>query len=621
MKTLRSKCWSPGVRCPRPWPALALLLLIGVSACERTPQAPGPSAPVQSLAVRDAAGVKLSLVWGGADAEFVGRVRSGLNGPQGQRDFSRWSQEHGGQVEVRSSVALELSIDSPLAGLEAALGLVRAATLGAARGAESAAAQDHRAPLPNAQRRAALSHTEALSSAPAATEADPSSQWHWHASALCAAPDSARVDRALTELERAVKPFAKSASTAAVTGAERKTRVLLLESNSSAPTQVRWLSPPEASGSQHSAERALWCVHGARLARTLQGWTFVPASVDALGQREPAYLYTEGEVAGVAGRIAALRAALAVPDHGASANLVLAAKSQRAAFARAQLNQDEFRLRAMHGGALQSFEADALAIESLDETELQRALDPMGSRWTVMGPPAAWGASLATIGEVETRAPAPSATADAAAESKLEQMWSALGGEAPWRELRTLHTLSVLRLEEIGSMQGVELWVDFEAERFALAQAINTQETVVVATASEAWMVDGAKGVDLSEVQARKLRQRQERTLFALLRRLAREPGHGGLELRLVDGRLRFAAAGSEWCWLELDAAGLPTRLGYALESEAEESVYEFEQWRTDGCLAYPTRTLHRTRATTLDLQHVECNGTMDPWLWTRKAR
>jgi hypothetical protein len=113
---------------------------------------------------------------------------------------------------------------------------------------------------------------------------------------------------------------------------------------------------------------------------------------------------------------------------------------------------------------------------------------------------------------------------------------------------------------------------------------------------------------------------RQERTLFAMLWRLA-QPGRNETLVLLGKNRLEFSEWGHPLCWIELDAAGLPSRLGYKLSDKEEESLYEFHDWNLEGPLPYPAHTRQVDRKTTVDLNYVEPNAKLDPSLWSRKPR
>ena len=74
-------------------------------------------------------------------------------------------------------------------------------------------------------------------------------------------------------------------------------------------------------------------------------------------------------------------------------------------------------------------------------------------------------------------------------------------------------------------------------------------------------------------------------------------------------------------CWIVLDDDGTLRKLGYQLDEKDDESVYEFQDWRRDGPLPYPALTLQINRQATFAIQYIEPDATLDPALWTRKAR
>ncbi|HUR29186.1 MAG TPA: hypothetical protein VM509_13445 [Planctomycetota bacterium] len=393
--------------------------------------------------------------------------------------------------------------------------------------------------------------------------------------------------------------------------------VVLVDSSPSLPSEVRWFPPGDREPTASARDRALWCARAALLGRRVPGWTFVPASVDGWGRREPAYLYTSGDVASCTKRIQALREACdAVVDREAA----LAVRAQRVQFAHAQLQAESFRLHALHGTELTRFEADVAALETLKDDELTAKLESRSARWSVVGPTRAWRAHFADAGSIETpRAPMQDLR-DPEAERELARMWTALGGSERWRDLATLRILGSIDPGGEDPRQGTEQWIDFVEDRFALSQVFRAEENLIAATPTEAWIVDRAAGVDMTPAQASKFRGRQERTLFSVLRSLA-QPDRGGIVVLRVGERLVLLESARTLGWLELDAAGLPARLGYTLEGSREESLYEFHDWKLDAKLPYPARTLQIDRAASVELTFVGPNVKLDPLLWTRAKR
>lgn len=398
------------------------------------------------------------------------------------------------------------------------------------------------------------------------------------------------------------------------------TAAILVESSASLPSEVRWIPPSESRPGVSPRERAHWCLRAARLAAEVPGWSLVPAGVDLLGRIEPAYLYTSGDVPSAQQRLDALHAALQrdsrAPLDRAALTRELALRDARLRFVRAQLSSELFQLRALHTRSLSAFQQVARELEALTLADLG-ALDPSHGRWSVVGPPEAWSARLAELGAITIVRPPP-APLDPHVAAELERMWAALGGVEPWRDLAALRLQSQLDVEGAERSQGVEQWIDFAGDRFVLAQAVGTLETMVVVTAAQAWAIGGKETPDLAPEQAQRLRYRQERTLFALLRRLA-QPEQGGLHPRLEAERLIVSDAGKILCWLELGADGLPRRSGYALEGETAESLYQYEDWKLDAPLPYPARTLQLDRKAVSTLRSVAPGAAPDPQIWEHK--
>jgi hypothetical protein len=430
-------------------------------------------------------------------------------------------------------------------------------------------------------------------------------------SVLASVDQREQVERILRERGTKARPKASAAqSTAGIA-------TLLIESSASLPSEVRWVAPAELRRAP-ARERALWSLRAARLAGDLPGWSYVPSSVNLQGETEPAYLYTSGDVASVKPRVAALRVALEqsarAPLDPDTARREFELRAERLRFAQAQLSSELFQLRGLHRGALLEFEQLERELEALTPEAIS-ALDPSAGRYGVVGPAAAWRETLQSLGNFEILSAPHSDALAAPTATELERLWGAIGGLAAWRGLEALRMQSQMNVEGSTRSQGIEQWIDFVHERFVLAQAIGTQETMVVVTASRAWALGGIDKPELSVEQATRLRMRQERTLFALLRRLA-QPELGGLRVQQIEERLLITDAGRAFCWLELDAKAMPRRLGYRLEGETEESLYQFEDWNFDGPLPYPRRTLQLDRNAVVELRSFEPGALPNPQIW-----
>jgi hypothetical protein len=565
------------------------------------------------LAARAAAGVHASIVWQASDVTLMAQLVDAIDGPAAREEWARWSSEHHGHAEFALGRGLELDLETPMDGLTSALGLVSKAVQRA-----SAAKPTHVSELampviralPRGERGGALGLSSKL---PAPHP------WSWHAAALARPEDFAAVERAFATLEASSTGLGHASPAAGWARQFQLPDVSVQDWGASGPSVLRWIPPAEASPGATAQDRATWSVRCALLARSSAGWTYVPASVDSLGCREPAYLYASGDVAGCKRSIDLLRAAL---ELRAEPKLVLAVREERARFARAQMDQETFRLHALHGGDLAGFESDLAALQHLGSTGSEEWPSARGACWSVVGPAEVWSAHFAGQGrvEVETLRVSNFLPDEPEGEAELQRMWTALGGVERWRELKSLRTLGTIQQGSENSRQGVEQWTDFEGGRFALSQIVGATENVLAATREQAWIIDSANGVDLSPEQANKLRGRQECTLFAVLRRLA-QADHGGLIVLMTKDRLQLFASEHELCWLKLDAAGLPLALGYKLDAAAEESLYEFHDWKLDGRLPYPARTVQLDRTATVELQFVDADAKLDPTLWVRGKR
>ncbi|MEO6710107.1 MAG: hypothetical protein ABIP42_11070, partial [Planctomycetota bacterium] len=532
-----------------------------------------------------------------------------LGGAQARETWARWGSGGTRRMQLTPAFPLELELETPLDGLEPALDLVTAAVERAASPSgtqTSQSALEFLRAMPRWERAAALGIPVSSPGKPA---------WHWHAAALARTEDGESVRAALAHLEARSRALPPSHASQAVARMQPPL-VSVIDADSSLQSELRWTPSAELAPDATPQDRASSSVRAAALPRLIAVWKYVPACVDRWGRREPGYLYAAGDIVSSRRNLEALRAAL---ENSIPAEAIASARAERVAFARAQLSQDSFRLHAMHGSGVGSFEQDLIALESLSADALAAPIAANSARWSAVGPAAIWREQLAALGSVESIA-SPAPHQDGGAESQLARLWSALGGSERWRDLKTLRLLG--RVEQIaeGTRQGTEQWIDFEHDRFALSQIVSTQETLVVATPSEIWAVDQASGVDLTPSQARKLRSRQERSLFTNLRRLA-QPDHGGLTVLAADQRLILISDARELCWIELDDKGLPQRLGYALDGSSEASLYEFSDWKLDARLPYPERTLQVDRGASVIMQFVDADATLDPALWQRGKR
>ena len=600
--------------------ATCTLIAAGLLGCAETrpdhrAQAPAAHdrairAGVLPVAAHAAADVHVSIVWDSGDVALQTELMDQLWGAQAREAWTRWGSGGTRRVELTAAFPLELELETPLDGLEPALELVAAAVERAASPSRTEGSpgglEFHRS-TPRWERAAALGIPVPSPEKPA---------WHWHASAVARSEDVQSVRAALAQLEARSLILAPPQASKVVARAQQATLVSVIDADSSLPSELRWTPMAELAPDATPQDRASSCVRAAALARQVAVWKYVPACVDRWGRREPGYLYAAGDIISSKRNVEALRAAL---GNSMPAEAIAAARTERIAFARAQLSQDSFRLHVMHGSGLASFEQDLAALETLAPDALAGPIAQGFARWSAVGPAAIWREQLAAIGSVESIA-SPAPAQDSSAERQLAHMWTALGGSERWRDLKTLRLLGRVEQTAEGTRQGTEQWIDFEHDRFALSQIVSTAETLVVATPSEVWAVDDKSGVDLTPAQALKLRSRQERSLFTNLRRLA-QPVHGGLTVLAADQRLILISDARELCWIELDPNGLPHRLGYKLDGASEESLYEFSDWKLDARLPYPERTLQVDRGASVIMQFVDADATLDPALWQRGKR
>lgn len=606
------------LRRPATWGVCLSIALGGatvLAACAAHPS-PGTQAG-PALAEAPAGDVRVSIAWRSLDGALLDGLAAALEALPTD------------DVVLRSTDAIELAFSAPASMLEQRLEpLPRLMVWHLPRRtkAQDPAGKSGKPldlPTPTATRALALGLAEELGAHGAN-----GSSWTWHASATASPDDMAEVSRALAALERAEGPFDELPS-ATADGIAPGT--FLVDRAASLPSEVRFVPAAELDDRATPEARAGSFLAATRFVRANPGWVLVPPSVDLAGRREPGYLYSSADFAGAKARLASLFE----PAPASVGHPTLEEFRQwgagRMKFVTAQLENPVFRLRALHSDSLARFEADARAISDLQgraSTECP-ALSAAGGRLAVVGPALAWRDVLAARGpfvELERKfAPNPDPTVPIrttmvpkSGESvvQAQRMLQALGGEARWRALERVHLLGLL-VPPDGTHQGVEQWADLSAGRFALAQAIGAEETLIVCDPAAAWIHDGRAGVDLSIEQARKFRARSERTWFAVLARLAR-PGHGGLMLAGESERLVLREEGAEWCWIECGPDGLPRRLGYRLAPGEEESLYEFSDWRLDGPLPYPAITRQTDRGATFEIQHFEADGKLDATLWSR---
>ncbi len=561
-----------------------------------------PSAEAPALAARERPGVHVSIVWESFLSEHGAAIVGRIPGPEARAQLR---VDPGHELRFPVYPAVELEFEASLTELdEICAGLARAAVVGPADG--------NVANWPAFASGSPWDRTSLLGVWPGRGGGGT----RWHASILARPEDFGGAKRALSTLKAGFQSIEHRVSPRAQRPLADDEDAVLFDSRASLPTEIRWVPPAQASSQSSAQSRALECVVVAALARELDGWSFVPACVDLCGSIEPAYLYTSADFATAKGRFDALRSAIATARAPKDASVLLA---ERTNFARAQLQQEEFRLHAMHGSELGRFEAEFVALQELRLDSLQAPDLAAGDWWSVVGPRLGWSSVLAELGKLRVRSAA-HGQLDSALEGELARLWTALGGVERWRDLETLRVLGVLTADEGNSRQGVEQWIDFGAGRMALSQAVGPIETVIAATPAQAWILDGSSGVELEPAQARKFRGRQERAWFTVLRRLA-QPDHDGLRIVRENERMVLLEGTRALCWIELDGAGALKKLGYRLEPNEEESLYEFQDWKIDGPLAYPARMLQLDRQASFEMQHIEPGAKLDPLLWVRKKR
>jgi len=202
-----------------------------------------------------------------------------------------------------------------------------------------------------------------------------------------------------------------------------------------------------------------------------------------------------------------------------------------------------------------------------------------------------------------------------AGRAEVERLLAAVGGRERWRDLKTLRTRSAAELAEVQGVLTLVTTVDLERGWLRVDSVAPTQMSWIVRP-DAGWLLQGDTTRDLAAAEAARLRERQTRSLYSVLHALALDrtpPPRLGPE-----ERLELADATGVWCWLRLDEAGLPKRLGYQLAGETLETVYDYSEWaETDGW-RYPLRTHQLERDNEYETQAFEPNPELAGTLFAR---
>jgi hypothetical protein len=344
-------------------------------------------------------------------------------------------------------------------------------------------------------------------------------------------------------------------------------------------------------------------------------WSVVP-SLDGL----PLYLYASASGDALSQTLAALdrlgealTSATPVELDAARADVLRAERLRSSA--------PSTRLGAAIGAAQGRWPADAwpqylARLESATLAQVQIAAPSEPEVCVAVGPAAALRESLGDRAASVVVLPARERTATTTAgETLCERMFAALGGRERWRDLEGLATQNVAHVEGVDLQVSVELWADFRGSRFCVVQTTGAQSVIYVITPSSGFVRTETTTSDLPEEQVRTLRARQERSLYSVVRELARDERFAADAG--ADGRILVSCDGAPWCWIELDAEGRPAKLGYD-EAGVPASTYEYSAWTEAKGFPYAGRTLQVERATELRASSFEANPTFEEGLFER---
>lgn len=247
-----------------------------------------------------------------------------------------------------------------------------------------------------------------------------------------------------------------------------------------------------------------------------------------------------------------------------------------------------------HGYPAGFWETQARRLRELQAEEIAAAatrhLDPGRLVIVAVGPAQQVLSQLAAIGPIERLDGARPVPGDGQAQARLEQLLSAVGGQARWDELRFLevHARVVARVADVDTRYETRVWHDLEGLRVRIASRVDGVDSTIVLTPKGARLRAGDTLLALPESQHRSLLLAADSDLFRILRRAAA----GDLEAQAIGERgLRLGGGEGPLVELELDGSGLP-RSARVLSGDLS-TTYRYEAWaRTDRGLRYPTRIL-----------------------------
>ena len=270
---------------------------------------------------------------------------------------------------------------------------------------------------------------------------------------------------------------------------------------------------------------------------------------------------------------------------------------------------------AFHGYPADFYEQHELRLRDLTAEEListaSRQLDTGRLVVLAVGPYDEIAESMARIGEVErvelgSKAGKRTETVDVG--PLLETMFGAIGGRERWAEARWIDYESTIVAD--GTTVTVHMQRDLEAPRMHASNTFDGVVQTIIVNENGAWVLAGGAVSELPPDLHKKLLNRANHDLFALLHQIA-----GGLSVAAnADGDLVILDGEALGTRIELDVAGRPTRLIAA--TGTTPLSYRFEGWTEGDALDAPARIVKEQDEMTRVIVRVATPESMDEALF-----
>jgi hypothetical protein len=149
-----------------------------------------------------------------------------------------------------------------------------------------------------------------------------------------------------------------------------------------------------------------------------------------------------------------------------------------------------------------------------------------------------------------------------AAEARVEQLLTAMGGRDVWASIRSMQNVATQYSTQVDEPYKNLIWNDFDSPRIRIEQSGPAMNRMRAFSDDKGWRVRDGEPSLLTAEEIAEERKFWEANVYRTLHRLARRDAD--LHARLTEnGRLEIVRAdGVRLCWFDLNAKGEPYAFG-----------------------------------------------------------